>query len=56
MTDTPYTVPPWPSLYNPGIELGDIAGQNAIQPGGHYLYDPNGMPFVVHKKALADRA
>ncbi|KAJ6485537.1 hypothetical protein C8R45DRAFT_869741 [Mycena sanguinolenta] len=32
--------PPWPSLYNPGIELLDIPHHAAVQPGGAYLSRP----------------
>ncbi|KAF8211079.1 hypothetical protein K438DRAFT_1916581 [Mycena galopus ATCC 62051] len=36
----PDTVPPWPSLYDPGIELLDIPHHAPVQPGGHYLTHP----------------
>ncbi|KAF8074546.1 hypothetical protein FPV67DRAFT_1649727 [Lyophyllum atratum] len=30
--------PPWPSLYNPDLEILNIQHRNATQPGGSYLY------------------
>jgi hypothetical protein len=35
--------PPWPSLYNPGLEILHIPHRRPIQPGGAYLYDANGQ-------------
>jgi len=35
------TVPSWPSLYDPAIELKAIANHSPTQPGGHYLHNPN---------------
>ncbi|KAF9554957.1 hypothetical protein CPC08DRAFT_149799 [Agrocybe pediades] len=32
------TTPPWPSLYNPGLEIIHIEHNSPIQPGGAYLY------------------
>lgn len=37
------TVPPWPSLYNPGVEVLHIQHQPAVQPRGKYLYQADGM-------------
>lgn len=39
------SAPHWPSLYDPLLELRNIAHNNDTQPGAVYLYDPNGMPF-----------
>ncbi|KAJ7231715.1 hypothetical protein B0H12DRAFT_1029345 [Mycena haematopus] len=36
----PDTVPPWPSLYDPGIELLRIPHHDPVQPGGAYLSRP----------------
>ncbi|KAJ7173445.1 hypothetical protein C8R46DRAFT_991232 [Mycena filopes] len=36
----PGTVPSWPSLYNPGIELLRIPHNAPVQPGGAYLSHP----------------
>jgi len=33
--------PPWPSLYNPGIEILHIDHRDPIQPGGAYLSNAN---------------
>ncbi|RDB15907.1 hypothetical protein Hypma_003563 [Hypsizygus marmoreus] len=30
--------PPWPGLYDPGLEILHIEHHNAIQPGASYLY------------------
>ncbi|KAG2011293.1 hypothetical protein CC2G_011434 [Coprinopsis cinerea AmutBmut pab1-1] len=32
------TVPPWPSLYNPGLEILNVNNREPTQPGGFYLY------------------
>ena len=42
-----HTTPPWPSLYNFVIEVDVIAGRDPVQPGGHYLYNANGVPFPI---------
>ncbi|KAJ7777146.1 hypothetical protein B0H16DRAFT_1360819 [Mycena metata] len=34
------TVPSWPSLYDPGIELLRITHNDPVQPGGAYLSHP----------------
>jgi len=36
------TTPPWPSLYNPGLEILHIEHQPPTQPGGAYLYHADG--------------
>ncbi|KAI5124231.1 hypothetical protein M0805_005080 [Coniferiporia weirii] len=33
--------PPWPSLYDPFIELLNVAHQDPVQPRAAYLYDAN---------------
>jgi len=33
--------PSWPSLYDPAVELVNIANRSPTQTGGHYLHDPN---------------
>lgn len=44
--------PPWPSLYNPGLEILHIDHRNATQAGGAYLYHAKGshsiLSFVHH--------
>lgn len=44
--------PPWPSLYNPGLEILHIDHRNATQAGGAYLYHAKGassiLTFVHH--------
>lgn len=37
--------PHWPALYDPFLELRNIAHRNDTQPDASYLYDPNGEPF-----------
>lgn len=37
--------PNWPALYDPFLELRNIAHRDDTQPGASYLYDPNGEPF-----------
>lgn len=34
--------PPWPSLYNPGLEILHIQHRNATQYGGAYLHRARG--------------
>lgn len=41
---TPET-PPWPSLYDPSIDLLRIAHNDPLQPNGHYLTDADGASF-----------
>ncbi|KAF8880158.1 hypothetical protein BD779DRAFT_1446457 [Infundibulicybe gibba] len=36
------TVPSWPSLYDPGIEILHIMHRAPVQPGGAYLYHSPG--------------
>ncbi|KAF8972705.1 hypothetical protein BDZ97DRAFT_1649965 [Flammula alnicola] len=36
------TTPPWPSLYNPGLEILHIEHHPQTQPGGAYLYHAKG--------------
>jgi len=35
--------PPWPSLYNPGLEILNIEHRQAVQSGGTYLYSADGQ-------------
>lgn len=35
------SVPSWPSLYDPGVEILHFEHHNATQPGGHYLHHAN---------------
>lgn len=35
------TTPPWPSLYNPGLEITHIEHHSPTQQGGAYLYSAN---------------
>ncbi|EJD07352.1 uncharacterized protein FOMMEDRAFT_115543 [Fomitiporia mediterranea MF3/22] len=41
ITNLKPSTPPWPSLYDPSIDLLRISGNEAIQPRGHYLNDAN---------------
>src|SRR6266540_660377 len=43
-----YTTPPWPSLYNPGLEILHIEYSPPTQPGGKYLYYADGEHHVYH--------
>lgn len=46
-SDATMSTPPWPSLYNPSVELNPIPGQDPMQPAAIYLYDPTGE-FLLH--------
>ncbi|PFH53237.1 hypothetical protein AMATHDRAFT_137987 [Amanita thiersii Skay4041] len=35
------STPPWPSLYNPGLEIIHIEHRSAVQNGAAYLYHPS---------------
>ena len=48
------TVPSWPSLYNPGIEILHIEHNAPIQPQGAYLYRAKGG--VITQKTCVDLA
>lgn len=48
-------VPHWPALYDPFLELRNIAHRNDTQPGASYLYDPNGEPFRYYFLLSAPR-
>lgn len=39
-------VPPWPSLYNPGLEILNIQHNDPVRPGAHYLYRATGRKSV----------
>lgn len=39
--------PPWPSLYNPGLEILHIDHRNATQAGGAYLYHAKGASSIL---------
>lgn len=43
-TNNPRNItPPWPSLYNPGLEILHIEHNRPVQEGGAYLYHIKGM-------------
>ena len=41
------TTPPWPSLYNLGIEILHVEHQSPTNPEGAYLYRASGTVFRV---------
>jgi hypothetical protein len=42
------TTPPWPSLYNPSIEILHIEHHDPVQPGAAYLSRAKGASFPAH--------
>jgi len=43
-----HMTPPWPSLYNPGLEILNIEHRQAVQPGGTYLYSADGQWHLLY--------
>src|ERR1700722_4281496 len=39
--------PPWPSLYQPALEISPIQGKDPIQKGAYYLYHSKGKATSI---------
>ncbi|THG93039.1 hypothetical protein EW145_g8495 [Phellinidium pouzarii] len=48
------SAPPWPSLYNPFLDLLSVAHHSPIQPGGEYLHDANGQSLCDNSPPSSD--